>query len=142
MRGFFDPTDGSAKVELEISGINPSSKRKITALFDTGHTGTLSLPVLDLIQIGAPLQSYGAVKFANGRRGVVYYFSVDVTIDGKTKTVQAGMIDNPAEKEAIAGLALFSEYISFIDFKNKTITFILEAQLKKMLAQNAKPSAP
>jgi predicted aspartyl protease len=133
MRGFFDPKNGTAKVEIEVSGTIPGSQRKIIALFDTGHTGSLSLPILDLIQIGATLQSYGQVRFANGHKGIVYYFSVQVTIDGKTKTVQAGMIENPSEKEAIAGLELFAEYVSFIDFKNKKIIFKLEDEFRKSM---------
>lgn len=145
MRGFFDPIDGSAKVELEISGSIPNSQRTITALFDTGHNGSLSLPIINLIEIGATLRGYGEVRYASGHTGVVYYFSVNVTIDGQTREVQAGMIENPVAMEAIAGLELFAEYISLIDFKNKTIGFLPEADFQKMMAQvpgTTSPSRP
>lgn len=131
MRAYFDPFDGNPKVEIEISGTTGSSK-KISALLDTGHSGSLALPVLELIEIGAKLNSFGEVEYASGYRGINYYFSVNVTLDGKTKEVQASMIENPNTKEAIAGLELFNPYVSLIDFKNKNIIFIEEEEFKKL----------
>lgn len=49
----------------------------------------------------------------------------------KEKEIEAGMIENPRSREAIAGLELFSPYIAIIDFKNKKINFYTESQLKK-----------
>jgi hypothetical protein len=45
------------------------------------------------------------------------------------------MIENPNSREAIAGVQLFSEYVSFIDFKKKNIAFTTEEELKKMIAK-------
>jgi hypothetical protein len=134
MHAFFDSKDGNPKVVIEISGTAPNSKKTINALLDTGHSGSLSLPVLDLISIGAKLESYGEVEYANGYTGINYYFSVNVTIDGITKEVQASMIENPSSSEAIAGLELFAPYVALIDFKNKIIGFIKEEELEKMKA--------
>lgn len=143
MRGFFDPSDGNPKVEIEISGTTPGSKKKITVLFDTGHNGSLSLPILDLIEIGAKLKAFGPVTYASGYTSVVYYFSIDITIDGNTKSITAAMIENPSEKEGIAGLQLFAPYISIIDFKNKTIGFIEEEYFKKLIADSkTSPTKP
>ena len=135
MHAFFDPKDGNPKVVIEISGTAPGSNKIINALLDTGHSGSLSLPVLDLIAIGAKLDSYGEVEYANGYTGVNYYFSVTVTIDGKTKEVQASMIENPSSTEAIAGLELFTPYVSLIDFKNKGIVFIEEVEFRKITSK-------
>lgn len=134
MHAFFDPIDGSPKVEVEISGTTPNSK-KIKALLDTGHSGSLSLSIIDLIEIGAKLCSYGEVTYANGQVGVVYYFSVNVTIDGETKDVQACMIENPVDAEAIAGLQLFSPYVAFIDFKNRLIGFLPEDEFSEFVKE-------
>lgn len=131
MHAYFDAKDGNPKVVIEISGTNESVKKTIQALLDTGHNGSLSLPVLELINIGAKLSSIGEVEFANGHKGVVYYFKVTVTIDGKTTEVEAGMIENPNASEAIAGLELFAPYVAVIDFKNKKVEFIPEAELHK-----------
>lgn len=139
MESFFDPNDGNPKVVVEISGKTPELKKKITALFDTGHNGSLSLPILDLIEIGATLSSFGEVVYASGHYGVVYYFSVNVTVDGRTKEVEAGMIENPEAKEAIAGLQLFSPYVSFINFKNKSIGFVDAEEFERILSEVKTP---
>lgn len=131
MHGFFDPNDGNPKVEIEICGTTAGVTKKIIALFDTGHSGTLSLPVVDLIEIGAKIRACQPVVYASGYTSVVYLFGVDVVIDGIKKEVFASMIENPNSNEAIAGLQLFSPYISLIDFKNKTILFATEEELKK-----------
>lgn len=123
MLGYFDAKDGNPKIVLEVAGGRPEHKKQITALFDTGHNGSLSLPVLDLIDIGAKLSSVGPVTFADGSQKMQLYFSVTVTIDGIERVVEANLIENYEETEAIAGLELFSSYVSFIDFKNKRIEF-------------------
>lgn len=129
MIGYFDASDGNPKVVLKIR--SGRKEKEIRALMDTGHTGSLSLPVWDLIEIGAKLSTIGEVEFADGNRGIVYYFRIKIIIDGVEKEIEAGMIENPSSREAIAGLELFSPYIAIIDFKNKKITFYTEAQLKK-----------
>lgn len=131
MLGYFDANDGSPKIVLEIEGTNDGVKKQIIALFDTGHNGSLSLTVLQLIEIGAKLSSIGKVKLADGNSKPCLYFSVKVTIDGVQKEVEASLIENPEEEEAIAGLELFSPYISFIDFKNKIIKFVKEKEIEK-----------
>ena len=130
MHGYFDAKDGNPKIVIEIAGTKRKTKKQIPALLDTGHNGSLSLPVLDLIEIGAKLSGIGEVEFANGHKGTVYYFAVKVTVDGVEKEVQANLIENPNATEAIAGLELFSPYIAVIDFKGKKISFFAEAQLK------------
>jgi predicted aspartyl protease len=142
VHGFFDPIDGSPKVQIEISGIASGKRKTINALLDTGHNGSLSLSFLDLIEIGAALSSYGEVCYASGHRGIVYYFTVNVTVDGKTSVVEAGMIENPDANEAIAGLQLFAPYVSFIDFKNKTVNFLLEEEWQKIVAASTTSTQP
>lgn len=134
MRAFFDPVDGNPKVEIEISGAVSGIRKTVVALLDTGHNGSLSLSFLDLIELGATLSSYGEVCYASGQRGVVYYFTVGVTIDGRDTQVEAGMIENPETTEAIAGLELFSPYVAFIDFKNKFVEFMAEEEFRKLIA--------
>ncbi|MCL4359842.1 hypothetical protein M1555_01110 [Patescibacteria group bacterium] len=132
MLAYFDAQDGSAKVVIKIR----ASKRKpkeIIALLDTGHNGSLSLPLWDLIEIGAKLKSFEPVGLADGREVIMYFFEVKVEMDGVEKVVLASMIENPKIKEAIVGLELLSPYIAFIDFKNKKIDITTEAQLKKDL---------
>ena len=131
MIGYFDANDGSPKIGLEIEGTNEGVKKQIVALFDTGHNGSLSLTVLQLVEIGAKLSSVGIITYADGNSKPALYFKVKVTIDGVLKEVEASLIENPEADEAIAGLELFSPFISVIDFKNKKISFITEEALKK-----------
>ncbi len=133
MHAYFDAQDGNPKVVIGIGGTARKPKKIVAALLDTGHTGSLSLPALDLINIGAKLSSIGEVEYGNGYTGTVYYFSVKVIIDGDEKIVETGMIENPKATEAVAGLELFAPYIAFIDFKNKKIELTTEGELKKKL---------
>ena len=138
MHAFFDPKDGSPKVIIEISGTSVNTKKSITALLDTGHNRSLSLPIFDLIEIGAKISSYGEVTYASGNTAVNYYFSVNVTVDNKTEEVQASMIENPAANEAIAGLELFAPYVAIIDFKNQYVIFESEENIRKFAANKEK----
>lgn len=61
MVAYFDASDGNPKVVLKIS--SGRKEKEIKALMDTGHTGSLSLPVWDLIDMGAKLSTVGEVEF-------------------------------------------------------------------------------
>lgn len=98
MIGYFDPKDGCPRVLLKIKG--NKTEKPIIAVLDTGHSGTLSLPVLDLIEIGAELKAIGLARYADGREGFEYLFSVNVEINGIKKEIKAGLIPNPKIKEA------------------------------------------
>jgi len=128
MLAYFDANDGNPKVAIEIKGTKRKYK-SIVGLLDTGHSGSLSLSVLDLIEIGAKLSSIGKAVLADGSTVLNYYFSVKVRIDGVEKEVLANMI--PTSSEAIIGLQLLSPYVALIDFKNKKIKLITEKELSK-----------
>lgn len=132
MHAYFDAQDGSPKVVIKIRGTKRSFKQ-VAGLLDTGHSGSLSLPIPDLIEIGAKMESFGPVRLADGTTTNVFYFSVSVEIDGKIKKVQASMISNPAMREPIIGLELLSPYIAYIDFGKKKIILTTEADLKKTI---------
>lgn len=134
MQAVFDAQDGSPKVFIKVRA-NKRKHKEIIALLDTGHNGSLSLPLLCLIEIGARLKTYGDVELANGSKVLMYYFEVKVEIDGKEKTVLASMIEDVNVTEAIVGLELLSPYIAFIDFKNKKIDITTEDEIKKGLAK-------
>ncbi|MFA5072164.1 MAG: hypothetical protein WC511_07495 [Candidatus Pacearchaeota archaeon] len=131
MKGYFDAKDGNPKITIEIKGTRRSHNKQVTALFDTGHSGSLSLPILDLIEIGAKLSNIGEAILADGYKKPQLYFSVKVIIDGIEKDVEAALIENPEAREAIVGLELFSPYIAVVDFKNKKLDFLTEEDLKK-----------
>ena len=129
MIGYFDPIDGRPRVILKIRGTQ--KEKQISALFDTGHSGTLSLPFLDLLEIGAELKGISGVKYADGRAGVEYLFSVKAELNGITKEVKAALIPNPYVKEAITGVELFSPFVVLLDFKNKQIALKKEEELRQ-----------
>lgn len=130
MHAYFDAQDGNPKVLIKISGTKRKQK-EISALLDTGHNGSLSLSILDLIEIGAKLSSFGPVGLADGNVVNMYFFDVKVEIDGEIKDVQASMINNSNMNEAIIGLELLSPYIAIINFNKKQILLKTEEQLKK-----------
>jgi predicted aspartyl protease len=132
MQAIFDAQDGSPKVFIKVKAGRRKYKDML-ALLDTGHNGSLSLPLLCLIEIGAKLKTYGYVELANGSKVLMYYFEVKVEIDGTEKVVLASMIEDINVTEAIVGLELLSPYIAFIDFKNKKILIETEAKLKQGL---------
>ena len=131
MHAYFDAQDGSPKVVIKIRGTPKGKQKDVAALLDTGHSGSLSLPTLDLIEIGAKLDSFGPARLADGNRVTVMYFKVYVEIDGKQKEVQAGMIDNPEATEAIVGLELLTPYIVLLNFEKKTIYCTTEEEIKR-----------
>lgn len=120
MIGYFDSEDGRPKIVLKIKGTQ--KEKQISALFDTGHSGSLSLSFLDLLEIGAELKGISEVKYADGRTSIEYLFSIKVELDGITKEIKASLIPNPYTREAIAGVQLFSPFIVLLDFKNRRIT--------------------
>lgn len=129
MIGYFDPEDGRPKVILKIKGTQ--KEKQIRALFDTGHSGTLFLPFLDLLEIGAELKGISEVKYADGRTSIEYLFSIRVELDGIEKEIKAALIPNPYTREAIAGIQLFSPFVVLLDFKNKRIALKKEENLRK-----------
>lgn len=129
MIGYFDPEDGRPKVILKIKGTQ--KEKEIRALFDTGHSGTLSLPFLVLLEIGAELKGISEVRYADGRMGIEYLFSIKVELDGITKEIKAALIPNPRIREAIAGIQIFSPFVVLLDFKNKRIALKKEEDLRK-----------
>lgn len=137
MLAFFDAKDNNPKVILKVCGTNKKEK-EIVALMDTGHNGSLSLPVLTLIEIGATLSSIEPIRLADNSTVIGYNFSVTVIIDGVKRKVEATLIPDPEESEAIAGLQLFNPYIVLIDFKNKRLDFTTEEELKKKINRKSK----
>ena len=131
MKGYFDLNDGRPRVVLEIKGTQKA--KVITAVFDTGHAGSLSLPFLDILDIGAELKGISPVIYANGYEANEYLFSVNVNINGIYKEVKAGLIANPNTTEAIVGVQLFAPFVVLLDFKNKTISLQEEEKLRKSL---------
>ena len=132
MIGYFDAKDGRPKVVLKVKGTRRTEK-EITALFDTRHSGSLSLPIIDLINIGAKFSGVSAAQYADGRTGIDYLFTVKVMFDDVEKEVEASMIQNPQISQAIAGTQLFSPYVALIDFKNKGLTLMKEEDLNKSI---------
>lgn len=132
MQAFFDPEDGNPKVKINIRGDRRKKATTVTALLDTGHTGSLALPVLTLMDVGATLDGFGPLGLADGSQIYVYYFRIYVEVDGVERQIQASMINDPEIHEAIAGLELLGDHVALIDFKNKRISLIKEEKLRKI----------
>jgi len=132
MQAFFDSEDGNPKIKINIRGDRRKKATTVTALLDTGHTGSLALPVLTLMDVGATLDGFGPLGLADGSQIYVYYFRIYVEVDGVEKQIQASMINDPEIREAIAGLELLGDHVALIDFKNKRISLMEEERLRKI----------
>lgn len=137
MISYFNETDGRPMVRIKIKG--SKKEKEVDAFLDTGHTGNLSLSILDLIEIGSELKAVSNVKYADNRQGTEYLFSVTVEMDGIVKEVKAGLIPSmsPSTKPLI-GVQLFSPFVIFIDFKNKKIDIMKEEDFRKLLEPQKK----
>ena len=136
--GEFDEQNGCPRVYLKIKGTK--KEKEIKALFDTGHSGSLSLPLLTLIEIGAELKGISRVSYADGNIGTVYLFSVKVEMNGIKKEVKANLIPNPSATEALVGVELFAPFVVFLDFNNKKMAIIKEGELKKITERGNRDS--
>ncbi|MBI2096883.1 MAG: hypothetical protein HYT40_01880 [Candidatus Sungbacteria bacterium] len=130
MHGYFDAKDGRPKVSLKIKG--RKGEKVISALFDTGSQLALSLPLIDLIEIGAEISGVEGVTYADRRTGAEYLFDVKVMLDGRERDVQANLIPDPSAEEAIIGTPLFDPYVVVIDFKNKSLGLLSEEEIAKL----------
>lgn len=115
MVGYFDEK-GNPKIKIIIGGRKNSAE--IDAIFDTGCSGYLVLPILKAIQLGLELVGVEPVKYADGRIINQFVFGVLVNIDGEQKIVPATLTWS---EETLVGISLFRDYSVKIDFKNKEI---------------------
>lgn len=129
MKGFFDEK-GRPKVSVYIRG--EEKEGEITALFDTGFTEELALPLFTLVAIGAKIVGVEPLTYADGRTNYEYLFSTKVVLDGKEKNINAFMLPSPLLKEAVAGVKLFNPYSVVIDFEKKRLLFFTKEQLEKL----------
>ncbi|OGF64451.1 hypothetical protein A2661_02830 [Candidatus Giovannonibacteria bacterium RIFCSPHIGHO2_01_FULL_45_24] len=115
---YFDE-QGRPKVKIEVSGL--WKRGFIDALFDTGHSGELSLPVSILIEIGAPVKGVQLVEYADGRKAYELVFPVLVFIEGEQRTVSATLTGS---SQPIAGTQLFNNHKVLIDFIRKQLVIV------------------
>lgn len=117
MHAFFDDY-GKPKIVLEIKGTGGT--KKIEALIDTGHSDKLSLPLVDLIELGSVLKTHGPVEFGNGARQDCLYFGVQVR-RSDTDEFEPVYASYLGSDEAIAGIELFAPYVLTMDFPKREI---------------------
>ncbi|MDO8743343.1 MAG: hypothetical protein Q7J30_02205 [Candidatus Azambacteria bacterium] len=126
MLGFFDTNDGQPKVTFKVQGEKTSGD--VTALFDTGFSGELALPLQYLLELGAKLVGAEQMRYADGRTNVELLFEVKVFLEKEEKTVNAHLI--MFAKEPIAGVRLFNQFTALINFSDK-IFDIVETEILK-----------
>lgn len=78
------------------------------------------------------IKGISEVSYADGRKGVVYLFSIKIELNGIEKEIKAALIPNPYIKEAIAGVELFTPFVVLLDFKNKRIVLKKEEELQEL----------
>ena len=115
MEAFFDEQHHPL-VKLTVSG--SKKKRLITAIFDTGFDGFLSIPITTAIALGLELSSVIRAQYADGRVAEELEFNAYVELDGHTQKVKATLTGSV---EALAGTQLFAKKKVSLDFLHKSI---------------------
>lgn len=135
MIGFFDE-NGRPKIKFRIIGTKDAGE--ITALFDTGFSGSLALPPQYLIAVGSELAGIEPMTYADGRTSTELLFNLTVDLDGTSKSIAAHLI--PGASEPIAGNQLFSPYVVLVDFTGKRIDVILKETFDQIIEAQQKQS--
>lgn len=130
MKGFFDE-NGRPKATFRVEGSRKGGD--ITALFDTGFSGSLALPPQYLVALGSELVGVEPMTYADGRTVSELLFRIQVYLDGGPKWITAHLI--PGAMEPIAGIQLFSPYIVLINFDEKTLLILTKEELLKVRKQ-------
>lgn len=133
MIGFFDE-NGRPKIKFRIIGTKTGGE--ITALFDTGFSGSLALPPQHLIAVGSELAGIEPMTYADGRTSKELLFNLTVDLDGISKPIAAHLI--PGASEPIAGNQLFSPYVVLIDFTGKRIDVVLKEVFDQIIESQKK----
>ena len=130
MVGFFDE-NGRPKVRFKIGGTRNGGE--ITALFDTGFSGSLALPPQHLIAVGSELVGIEPMTYADGRTSNELLFSIKVDLDGESKSIVAHLISGAAEP--IAGNQLFYPYVVLVDFMGKKLNLVRKELFDKIIEE-------
>lgn len=130
MIGFFDE-NGRPRVKFKISGTRKGGE--ITALLDTGFSGSLALPPQYLIAVGSELVGIEPMTYADGRTSNELLFSVKVDLDGESKSIAAHLISGASEP--IAGNQLFYPYVILIDFMGKKLNLVRKEVFDKIIEE-------
>ena len=100
--GTFDRDE--ARIRLKVQG--PRGERQIEAVIDTGYTGTLTLPVKLIKDLGLPWSTIERSTLADGSECVFDVFTASVLWDGRVRRI---LLDE-AEIEPLIGMQLMKEY--------------------------------
>lgn len=90
--GTFDKL-GHPHFSIEVFGVSKKSKVKIDAMFDTGFTGFLNLPLALCLQTGLVLYSTTSFKLADGRESSTILCLGTIIIFGGSEVTGAISID-------------------------------------------------
>ena len=85
MRGLF--REERIAIDIEIYGVSPELKRTITALVDTGFSGSLTLPFTEAFPLGLVLKGEQSYLMADGSSSRHFVCLGTVIFAGKEVTV-------------------------------------------------------
>lgn len=118
MEVFFDKRR-TPKIKLRVKGRRQAVV--IEAVLDTGFNGSLSIPISIAVPLGLELIGREPVEYADGRTSYELIFSVEVILDGKSKSVLTTLTGS---SEALVGTALLNNYEVRLNFKTQKIVFL------------------
>ena len=119
--GYFE--NGRLYLNLEVSGNLPQGKKIIKAQIDTGYDGHLSLPFSEAFPLGLTLIGTRAYIIADGSTITNFSCVGNITVNGKTETMDIDIIPNGG---ILMGMSLLQKFGNncHIDFKKKIIEFV------------------
>ncbi len=120
MRGHF--SDDRIVVDVEIFGISPELKKTISAVVDTGFSGSLTLPFTEAFPLGLVLKGEQSYLMADGTSSRHFVCLGTVVFDGTQVEIP---IDVQPSGPILIGMDLLQKFdkLLHIDFATGTFEF-------------------
>ncbi len=132
--GYLDKS-GAPAIKVSISGPLPNSSQEFEVIIDTGFSGFVSMPILQVFPLGLILYGTTSVTFADGSTGVKLTALGGVTVEGVHKV--GVIILEQASTEILVGMDFLKtfEMSLFVHTPGPLIALVADADVKSVLKQ-------
>jgi predicted aspartyl protease len=114
--GTFD-SDGNATINIRVDG--NSGFKNYTAIIDTGFSGFVALPILDMVDLGLKAEGAANVTLGDGSTTVSHLSSGIVTLGSQAEIGTILLDENSTD--VLVGMALLREFKLALILTNSTV---------------------
>jgi predicted aspartyl protease len=114
--GTFD-SDGNATINIRVDG--NSGFKNYTAIIDTGFSGFVALPILDMVDLGLRTEGAADVTLGDGSTTVSHLSSGIVTLGSQAEIGTILLDENSTD--VLVGMALLREFKLALILTNSTV---------------------